>query len=208
VQTLQRSQGTSSGQLIISSTRLDAQGTTLRDLVSKAYDTPSVLIFNLDPQLADTRYDIVATYEPKNGESISPHELLRNLLTARFGITAHKETHVLAVYALTVAPAGIHFASASEKGGIESNDHSFAGHGVTMDFVATDLSGTTNAIVINRTSLPGRYDLRFTWQPGSDMASTIVAIRQAAEQQLGLKLEPTQAPVQALVVDHIEVASR
>ena len=206
---LQLSHQTSSGHFLNSSTRLDVRGTPLIDLVSKAYDTPILLIVGLDPKVAESRYDIVASYQPKSGEAVSSHELLRNLLAEQFHITAHKENRNVAAYAMTVAPGGIRFfPSVVQSARIDSDDRSFAGYGVAMNFVATDLSDTMHAVVIDRTALSGRYNLNFAWQPGSDRSANIAAIRQAVEQQLGLELEPTEAPVEALVIDHVELAQR
>lgn len=209
VQSVQHSKSVASlGHLTITSRRLDARSVSLRDLISKAYDMPSVLIFNLDPDIAETRYDIVATYEPKPGEQVRPHDLLRSLLTNQFGIMAHRQTETVPLYAMTVVPNGSQIQPTIEPGGINSDLHSFAAHGVTMDFVATDLSDTMKAIVINRTALPSRYTFSFAWQPSTDPVLNIAAIRQAAEQQAGLRLESTQARVEVLEVDHIDVASR
>lgn len=209
VDSLQPSHQTSSGHLIENPRRLDARGTPLLDLISKAYDTPATLVFGLDPKVAESRYDIVASYQPKPGEAVKSHELLRNMLDEQFHITAHRENRTVAVYAMTVAPGGIRFfPSVTHDGSINSDDHSFAGYGVTMDFVATDLSGTMRAVVVNRTPLKDRYNLNFSWQPNADNSANIAVIRQAAEQQLGLKLEPTEASVDALVIDHVELAQR
>jgi len=209
LESLQLSRQSSSGHFINTSTRLDVRSTRLIDLISKAYDTPTLLIFGLDSKVAESRYDILAGYQPKPGEAVNSHELLRGLLAEQFHITAHLESRTVAVYAMTVAPGGVHFStSAVQSGRIDSDDHSFAGYGVGMRFVATDLSDTMHAIVVDRTALSGRYDLIFTWQPNMDKATNIAIIRQAAEQKLGLVLEPTEAPAESLVVDHVELAQR
>ena len=73
-------------------------------------------------------------------------------------------------------------------------------------------------LVIDRTGLSGRYDIRLEWTPdvGENPAdpggiawsasanpshpSSFVAI----QEQLGLKLESSKGPVEVLVIDHVE----
>jgi len=74
--------------------------------------------------------------------------------------------------------------------------------------------------VVDRTGLVGGYDLEVRYTP-DQFAATALALRPGAaapqgvdpdgpslyaalEDQLGLKLEPTRAPVDVLVIDHIE----
>ena len=76
----------------------------------------------MDPKVAENRYDILATYQPKPGEDAKSHELLRNLLAEQFHITAHRENRTVAVYAMTVVPSGIRFSpSLVPNGSIDSD---------------------------------------------------------------------------------------
>jgi bla regulator protein BlaR1 len=68
-------------------------------------------------------------------------------------------------------------------------------------------------VVIDATGLKGRYDLELTWTPdngqpnllnGAPQENTGPSIFTALQEQLGLKLEPQKAPVETLVIDHIE----
>ena len=68
------------------------------------------------------------------------------------------------------------------------------------------LSDNLRQIVIDKTGLAGKYDFHLEWDPSATAASdgdgpTLV---RAAEEQLGLKLDPGKAPVEVLVIDHIE----
>jgi uncharacterized protein (TIGR03435 family) len=57
--------------------------------------------------------------------------------------------------------------------------------------------------VINNTGLHGRYDIDLRYAP--DAADTSgLSIFMAIQEQLGLKLEPTRAPLEVVVIDHIE----
>jgi len=67
--------------------------------------------------------------------------------------------------------------------------------------------------VLDRTGLGGRYDFTLEWTPDlspSDNPTPNAAgpsIFTAVQEQLGLKLERQKAPVEILVIDHVEKAS-
>jgi bla regulator protein blaR1 len=69
--------------------------------------------------------------------------------------------------------------------------------------------------IVDQTGLTGMFDLTLTFarsqQPGSDTISAGTAapasLFTALQEQLGLKLESTKAPVDVLVIDHVEEPS-
>jgi len=87
--------------------------------------------------------------------------------------------------------------------------------------VLTDVLGRT---VMDQTGLKGIYDFTLQWAPDQSQAATLTgpegtkpatdnqsqpessgpSIFTALQEQLGLKLESTKAPVDVLVIDHIE----
>lgn len=93
----------------------------------------------------------------------------------------------------------------------------------TMKQLAAMLSGQGEAegrIIIDKTGLTGKYDFYLTWTPpsmtmgadakGADPAhpdSDAPGLVTALQEQLGLKLEPQKAPVQVVVIDHLEPPS-
>jgi bla regulator protein blaR1 len=88
-----------------------------------------------------------------------------------------------------------------------------AGVNVTLEYLASVLSywqGIDRAMV-DRTGLTGKYDVRLEYTPqiaGVEAeASAPPLIFTAVQQQLGLKLEATKAPVDVLVIDHVEEPS-
>jgi uncharacterized protein (TIGR03435 family) len=90
---------------------------------------------------------------------------------------------------------------------------------------ASQLSYAVARPVIDRTQLSGRFDFRLEWtpQPGEDGGPTTAglppaviapipdsngpSIFTALREQLGLRLKTTRAPVDVLVVDHVELAA-
>jgi uncharacterized protein (TIGR03435 family) len=58
---------------------------------------------------------------------------------------------------------------------------------------------------LDQTGLKGAYDLTLTWTAEPVVsADGPPSVFEALQEQLGLKLAPTKAPVEVVVVDHIE----
>jgi bla regulator protein BlaR1 len=98
-----------------------------------------------------------------------------------------------------------------------------AGHGVPMGVLVKQLSEQLNRIVLDKTGLNGKYDFMLQWTPGKSQDATLQGAEESQEgsdgtpsaesspsiftaiqQQLGLKLESQKAPMQVLVIDHVE----
>lgn len=64
--------------------------------------------------------------------------------------------------------------------------------------------------MIDFTGLKGVYDLKLDWQEehlphdNADTPPSTPGITEAVEEQLGLRMERRKAPVEILVVDHVE----
>ena len=55
-------------------------------------------------------------------------------------------------------------------------------------------------IVIDKTGLPGNYDLTLVWDPDNTPGSTFPSVFAALQQQLGLRLDSQKATVPVLVI--------
>jgi uncharacterized protein (TIGR03435 family) len=85
---------------------------------------------------------------------------------------------------------------------------------MTMALLAFILSRTAGRPVVDRSGITDRVDYRLEWTPESNGPGipgvevepdpNPVTFMDALREQLGLKLESTKAPVQTLVIDHIE----
>jgi uncharacterized protein (TIGR03435 family) len=162
------------------------------------------------------RYDIVAKAEHpvEAGEML---RMLQALLVERFQMAFHWETRDVPVYSLTVAKGGpkLHRSETPESdnptpripshaGGTESASGHLSFKDESMaDFAwaLSRVSGIGDRVVVDRTELPGTYDFDLVWERDPALGPPIVSALQA---QLGLKLEPTRAPVQFLIVDRLE----
>ena len=62
--------------------------------------------------------------------------------------------------------------------------------------------------VVDRTNLTGRYSFTLKWSPDPLASSGLSpSIFTAVREQLGLRLEPSTEPLDALVIDHVEPPS-
>jgi uncharacterized protein (TIGR03435 family) len=87
----------------------------------------------------------------------------------------------------------------------------FGGRGVALSLLATSLPTMTGMATISRpvideTGLNGKFDFTLDWVPEFNAPSDALGpnFREGLKEQLGLKLEPRQRPVDILVIDRVE----
>jgi uncharacterized protein (TIGR03435 family) len=197
---------------------------SLRAVVRYAYDVKDIQISGGPAWFDSDRWDIVATA----GREISEDERLRmvqTLLAERFKMTIRHETKDLPVYALVVAKNGVKLTPGKEgmpeRDSLEVNGagfHQMIGQSVTLSGIATVLSRPAGRIVINRTGIAGTFDFKLEWVPDAASMPLINGVKPegglegasiftAVQEQLGLKLESTKAPVEILVIERAEKAA-
>jgi uncharacterized protein (TIGR03435 family) len=118
-----------------------------------------------------------------------------------------------------VGKSGVKFKEAEQTGNHSSNSNNnhYKGTSITMSRFAEFLSRRMDMPVVDMTGLPGYFDLTLDWVPESRKpvdskgespllaeSSTGPAIPEAIQIQLGLKVETRKAPIEILIVDHIE----
>jgi uncharacterized protein (TIGR03435 family) len=141
-----------------------------------------------------------------NGEQMRP--LLQELLRQRFHLATHRESRMVPGYALVLGKGGPKLkASAHDdkpffyilKDGVE-------GKATSMPTLAGVLETPSGRPVIDKTGIPGRYNIKLRYAPPNtptahtDQPDLFTAI----QEQLGLKLEPQKVPVDYLVIDHVD----
>lgn len=190
----------------------------LADLITYAYDVADYELFG-EPRWADIdRYNVSA--KAADGLALTreaARPFMRALLTDRFGLKVHVEIKEIPVYALIVAKGGPKLkesAPGTQKGlTLQSK-----GKSALMTVTAGDMAQLAEQFsrrnkvdrpVVNKTGLAGTYDYKLEW--GDDTAAaadpSVVSVFTAFQEQLGLKLERTTAPVRVLMVDHAEKPS-
>ena len=153
----------------------------------------------------NVRFDITAKSAPD-----TPVEqlriMLRTLLAERFALQLHSAPKRLDHLELSVAAAG---AKLTESKGDSPAFPPTYGRGrlvysrVTMHTLAVLLARQLKQMVIDKTALPGFFDVNLEWTP-DDAGVAGVDIFSALRRQLGLNLEMKKTPVEVWVVDHAE----
>jgi uncharacterized protein (TIGR03435 family) len=174
-------------------------------------------IINAPSWLGSEHYDITATAaDAADMDSIEKQRgLLRSLLEDRFKFRVHREQREMPVYALVRARSdgtlGPRFRQSTPDCLQEAAKCGFPGgpvghiqaDAITMDLLAQLLANASDRIVVDRTDLSGGFAIDLEWSP-DQTSSDKPSIFTAVQEQLGLKLESTKAPVDVLVVDHVE----
>jgi uncharacterized protein (TIGR03435 family) len=81
---------------------------------------------------------------------------------------------------------------------------------LSTDYLVFGFSGMVGRIIGDKTGLAGKkFDFELTWTADDGRAADNAAdagpsIFTALEEQLGLKLVPAKAPVEVIVIDHIQ----
>lgn len=151
-------------------------------------------------------FDIQAKAPPETTEK-QMTVMLQTLLAERFHLSAHRETRTLPVYELVPAKGGPRLQKSAAEGtnsNLGSSDRgTMEGTNVPISLLAESLSDHVNRPVLDKTGIEGRFDLKLTYDP-QENGGERPSIYTALEQQLGLRLQPAKAPVEVLVIDHID----
>jgi uncharacterized protein (TIGR03435 family) len=202
--------------------------TSLVDLLSFAYGVHEKQILKLPAWAYSDKFDLAGEPDaPGLPNDKQWKAMLQKLLTERFQLTIHHGKKELSVYAITVAKGGPRLTrSASDPSTGNSNFFTALGDMVNINSSMVDFAGALQATVfdrpvIDRTGLTGKFDFKLKWTPDesqfagagvkvpppSDKADAPPSLYTAIQEQLGLKLDPVKAPVDVLVVDHVEKPS-
>jgi uncharacterized protein (TIGR03435 family) len=180
------------------------------------------------------RFDVQATIpagspgytllQLQSAEAPALQAMLRRLLADRFKLAVHQTTKDARVYILTALPgAETKLAASRPEGakavglGIEPDENKefivhVRGHRASMADFTHVIEPVTHTPVLDRTGLTGEYDLDlkfaviepFSGPLASLVGATSPTIFTVLQQQLGLRLERTTAPVDAWVIDRAE----
>jgi uncharacterized protein (TIGR03435 family) len=161
------------------------------------------------------RFDIFAKI-PDGVPTNHIPQMLQGLLADRFKIKLHTEKKELPAYVLDVAKAGPKIQKVESSGGLSIGYSSMRAHvkgNVSISWLTDYLSARLGRPVQDQTQLEGVYAIALDWVPdptndpatgsGSAVASG-PPLPTALQEQLGLKLVATKAPVEVLVIDHVE----
>jgi uncharacterized protein (TIGR03435 family) len=197
---------------------------TLKLLIAAAYDLNPKTISGGPGWIESDHYDILAVtpgdVRPTHDEQMS---MLRNLLTDRFKLTFHREQKTISIYELELAKSGPKLKASTappdDPAALISTVYPqrivLPARNATMgDFVSLLQRALLDRPVVDKTGLSGRYDFDLEWAPDETQFGGDVPVASAdapsppffsgIQEQLGLRLEATRGPVDALVVDKAE----
>lgn len=163
---------------------------------------------------------------------LEKQHMLQELLKSRFGLRVHRETRQEPAFALTIAKHGPHLEKGEpppprpehfsgpwpspiddqrDPRGMEIVAHgaSIGGGGASTWGLAGWLQFYLGKRIIDQTGITGTYNFTLQFHGtlsdmGTDSGSTWPPVETAIKEQLGLQLRDTKAPLQVVVIDHIE----
>jgi uncharacterized protein (TIGR03435 family) len=199
--------------------------TTVSDLITFAYGIHVRQVTGGPGWLETEKYDLSAKPDqPGIPNADQVRSMLQKLLTERFELAFHRDKKELSAYTITLAKTGPKLTK-SETGG---NLPGFGGRGpgsigvqnsTMAEFASFLQARILDRPVVDQTGLPGKFTFTLVWRPDqlatpgpnapplpADLESRS-DIFTAFQEQLGLKLEATKAPVEVFVIERVEKPS-
>jgi len=159
--------------------RVTYNNITVKSMIRIAYGIPDWKLAG-EPDRADTLpYDIKGTFPAGAGADQIP-DMLKSMLTERFGLVAQYQNRTASVYDLTQLKTGAKLKPAvsedqwssdgTMKGGIFRGQ--FVLHNLTMAGLAELLARQVGRPVLDQTGLSGAFDITLKWSPLETTAPT------------------------------------
>ena len=217
------------GWLVYPGGRVVIGHSTLQMLIEYAFDVRPFQVSEGPAWMRDYqyRYDIEALppstskssktnpSTPKAPLNQEQREMLQALLIDRFHLQFHRETRQGPVYLLTLGRGALKLKEVKDQGEFEwvgslrgagINGDGLAGKNISMPVLAQRLSPYMQKPVFDQTGLKGFFDFRIEYTSDEARPDVISCILTSL-QGIGLKLKPSQGPVETIVVDHAEKPS-
>lgn len=151
--------------------------------------------------------DTAAAYRVLKGTANDDqwHAFMQQILDERFDMKFHIEKRELPVYDLVVGKHGLKLneSAKDENGSSSMGPGKYTAHRMEVGNLAFSLSGTVGRVIIDKTGLTGRYDVDLTWARDNEPDSG-PSIFTALQEQAGLRLLPSKAQLNVVVIDHLE----
>jgi uncharacterized protein (TIGR03435 family) len=204
--------------------RFDARNVTLVWLLKTAYHVEPFQIGGVPLWGNAERFDLLARASDDHATPEQIRVMLQTLLADRFQLALHREDREQPIFALVVAKSGSKLAKAKHDTCAEStmqhpcggfriaNRSRMFGDTVTVQQFAAELTYMMGRMVVDRTGIPGLYDIHVEWtpehfgpEPGTEVKPDEAngTLFTAIQEQLGLRLQAGKAPVETIVVDRV-----
>jgi uncharacterized protein (TIGR03435 family) len=211
--------------------RFRATNVPIGDLLRSAYEIHDFELIGAPDWLETERYDIEATLEnPRKLDDMGP--LIQALLAERFKLKVHGQSQESGVYFLVPAKGGLKLKAVKQctppdlnaaavpprdysafcgfmAVGQRGNDSGVWATSTTVTDLAQALSRIVKRRVLDKTGFTTTFDVNLKYRPEdlgleNPSSANLPSIFVALEEELGLKLESGRAPIDVLVIDHIE----
>ena len=197
-------------------------GVVFATLVRGAYDLMESQVVGMPTWAKSEPYDIEARVDSDTAEQwkkltwkerrSQERPMLQALLADRCRLKVHRETKEMPVYDLVIAKQGLKMKEAApgEQPSEQAGVGTITVHAMAIDSLVAMIAGTDGRLTVDRTGLGEKtFDFDLTWRPDDQGATTDSgpSLFTALEEQLGLKLVPSNEPVSVLVIDHMEKPS-
>jgi len=198
--------------------RFELEDQPMLKLIAFAYSLNPHQIVGAPAWVSDIHYDISGTTNLTADATIpQEQQLLRQLLKERFGLQFHREQRTMSAYVLRVDKDQPKLKPAADpniqplewtQGHDSERTENFRNSSINYFILFKQLF--MDRPIVDQTGLTGRYDFKLTYSFGdapntaADAAPTMFT---AIKEQLGLKFEPANAPVETFVIDRIDQPS-
>ena len=203
---------------------------TLHDLINLAYWLHSKQLSGGPAWTESDKFDMAGKPDAPGQPNVDQMKMMiQKLLADRFQLKFHFEKRELSAYAITIAKTGAKITqSQDDPKGLPGWNFRRTPSGMTMSFRNSPLSqfaallqNSMDKPVVDQSGLSERYDFTLTFTPDPAQAALLGGppppaadnldaapdLFTAFQQQLGLKLESTKAPVEVMVIDKVEKPS-
>ena len=211
---------------------MNTTSSSLNDLIKFAYDLHAQQITGGPPWLESEKFSVTGKPDTPGMPSVKQLKgMVQTLIAERFALSFHREKKDLSVYAITLGKSG------SKLTLNDSNPNGLPGffgggprgmnvrNATISEFAHVLQANVLERPVVDQTGFgKARYDFVLKWTPDASQMA-VMGVRPgntppvadnpdappdifaAFEQQLGLRLQATKAPVDVLVIDHVDKPS-
>jgi uncharacterized protein (TIGR03435 family) len=204
-----------------------ATNETVHDLINLAYWLHPKQLSGGPPWTESEKFDMAGKPDAPGQPNVDQMKtMIQKLLADRFQLKFHFEKRDLSAYVVRIAKTGAKITvSKDDPKGLPGWNFGRAASGTTLSFRNSPMSQITAILqnfldqpVVDQSGLSERYDFTVTFTldaaqatrlgglppPAADNPDAAPDVLTAFQQQLGLKLESTKAPVDVMVIDKVE----
>ena len=231
VATIKPSDPASQGQIVtLRGVEVITTNATVHDLINLAYWLHPKQLTGGPAWMESEKYDMAGKPDAPGQPNVDQMKMMiQKLLADRFQLKFHFEKRDLSAYAIRIAKTGAKITkSQDDPKGLPGCYFGRTASGTTLTFRNSPMSQVTAILqnfldkpVVDQSGLSERYDFTLTFTPDAAQAARLGGppipaadnpdaapdLFAAFQQQLGLKLESTKAPVDVMVIDKVEKPS-